>query len=504
MKKQIKQKIAYALALVLGVVSIWGGTAFSLPSMRTVHAETSVTVSTAEQFQTALTGDADTIVLQNNIDDYEQGKVIRLSRQVTIDLASYTWKQYKSNEFMIQSGGNLTLIGSGNIEGGFWVEKGGEFTLDGDITIQQYSELSGNSPITIQGTAIMKKGTVNHETGSGVNVDGGTFTLNGGIVKGHSIINDAGAVVMGGGTFTMSGGTITGTANRNGGGVYLWRRSYNPNPTFNMTGGTITGCKARNGGGVYIEQGTFTITGGSITGNTASNIGGGVYVFSGATFNNNGGTISGNTANGDSSTNDIGYGSSSSSSSSSGGSGGAVVRRSSSSDDDDDDDDDDSSSSSFSSGAVRTSGSGSGKADYKKAGTNSVKYVESAVSANSKSAKVPATVKIGGKTYAVTSIGANAFKGYSKLTSMKIGRNVKRIGAGAFNGCTNLKALTINSKNIQAKNIKGAFKGSAVKTVYVPASKVQAYKNVFTKAVTGSKGKISVKAKQPSKSSKKK
>ena len=90
------------------------------------------------------------------------------------------------------------------------------------------------------------------------------------------------------------------------------------------------------------------------------------------------------------------------------------------------------------------------------------------------------------------------------LTSMKIGRNVKRIGAGAFNGCTNLKALTINSKNIQAKNIKGAFKGSAVKTVYVPASKVQAYKNVFTKAVTGSKGKISVKAKQPSKSSKKK
>ena len=49
-------------------------------------------------------------------------------------------------------------------------------------------------------------------------------------------------------------------------------------------------------------------------------------------------------------------------------------------------------------------------------------------------------------------------------------------------------------KKLTAKNIQGALKGSAVKTVYVPADKVQAYKKIFTKKNTGSKNKISVKA----------
>ena len=485
MKKLMKQKAAYALALVLGVVSIFGGTMFSLPSMRTVHAAgTSVTVSDALGLYNALNNSsASTIMLESSFTD-TNGNVGSITRPVTIDLAGNTLTLNKSNGFGIKSSGSLTLTGNGTIIGYIWIDSGGSLTLNDPVKIQ-YTGGGGMCAITVNG--------------------GGTFTMNGGKI---SSSNET-AVNVCGGSFTMYDGTITGhddTSYGIGGGVVvdsIW------GGTFTMNGGTINGCSAKYGGGVYVGKGSFTANGGSITNNKASISGGGVYVKTGATYTPSASVVfSGNTA-GDSSTNDVGRGSGpssadSSSSSSSSGSGGAVVRRSSSSDDDDDDDDDDSSSSSFSSGAVRTSGSGSGKADYKKAGTNSVKYVESAVSANSKSAKVPATVKIGGKTYAVTSIGANAFKGYSKLTSMKIGRNVKRIGAGAFNGCTNLKALTINSKNIQAKNIKGAFKGSAIKTVYVPASKVQAYKNVFTKAVTGSKGKISVKAKQPSKSSKKK
>lgn len=163
-----------------------------------------------------------------------------------------------------------------------------------------------------------------------------------------------------------------------------------------------------------------------------------------------------------------------------------------------------SSSTSFSNGGVRTSGSGSAKADYTKSSSKSVKYESSEVSYSATSAKVPASAKVGGKSYAVTSIAAGAFSGYDKLKEVAIGKNIKKIGAGAFDGCKNLKTLTINSKKLTAKSVKDAFKGSAVKTVYVPANKVDAYKKIFTKANTGSKGKITVKAKKTAKSGKKK
>lgn len=44
------------------------------------------------------------------------------------------------------------------------------------------------------------------------------------------------------------------------------------------------------------------------------------------------------------------------------------------------------------------------------------------------SASIPNTVKISGKTYQVTGIGANAFKGCTKLKKVSIGKNVEKIG----------------------------------------------------------------------------
>lgn len=158
------------------------------------------------------------------------------------------------------------------------------------------------------------------------------------------------------------------------------------------------------------------------------------------------------------------------------------------------DDDDDSSSKSFSDGGTKTGGSGSSKGDYKKAGKTGAKYTMAEISDKATTAKVPATVKIGKKTYNVTAISSDAFIGYSNLKTVTIGKNIKKIGKNAFSGCSSLKTLTVNSKKLTAKNIKGALKGSAVKTVYVPADKVQAYKKIFTKKITGSKNKITVKA----------
>ncbi|GHV78183.1 hypothetical protein AGMMS49942_30040 [Spirochaetia bacterium] len=61
--------------------------------------------------------------------------------------------------------------------------------------------------------------------------------------------------------FVMYGGTITGNT---GGGVFV------NDGTFTMSGGTISGNTASNlGGGVAVGVDTFTKTGGTISGNTA-------------------------------------------------------------------------------------------------------------------------------------------------------------------------------------------------------------------------------------------
>ena len=90
-----------------------------------------------------------------------------------------------------------------------------------------------------------------------------------------------------------------------------------------------------------------------------------------------------------------------------------------------------------------------------------------------KTIEVPATVKVNGKTYKVTSIEAGAFEDCKKLTTVKIGSNVKTIGDEAFKGCKNLKTVTIG-KNVTAigedafngcKNLKTITIGSNVTAI---------------------------------------
>lgn len=156
----------------------------------------------------------------------------------------------------------------------------------------------------------------------------------------------------------------------------------------------------------------------------------------------------------------------------------------------------------------------SGSVTYKvtksgeKGGT--VEYVKT--TSKSTSIKVPASVKIDGITYKVTSIGSNAFKNNKKLTKVTIGSNVTTIGAKAFYQCTNLKGVTIPAKvtkigkqafygckklktitvkttKLTAKNIGNqAFKGIASKpTIKVPSSKLKSYKQIFTSKGVGTK-----------------
>lgn len=118
------------------------------------------------------------------------------------------------------------------------------------------------------------------------------------------------------------------------------------------------------------------------------------------------------------------------------------------------------------------------------------KTVEYKAPTNTKktSVTVPSQVTIEGTKYQVTSIAKNAFKNNKKLRSVTIGSHVKKIGAGAFQGCSNLKKIIVKSKKLTSIGAK-AFKGIQKKAVFtVPKAKYKAYKKLL-KSKTGFKKK---------------
>lgn len=109
-----------------------------------------------------------------------------------------------------------------------------------------------------------------------------------------------------------------------------------------------------------------------------------------------------------------------------------------------------------------------------------------------KSAKIGATVKIGGKSFKITSIAKNAFKGYKKLSSVTIGKNVTKIEASAFEKCAKLKKIKISGnvlKSVGKNAIKGIYKKA---TIQCPKKKLVAYKKYF-KSSTGYKKSMKIK-----------
>lgn len=111
-------------------------------------------------------------------------------------------------------------------------------------------------------------------------------------------------------------------------------------------------------------------------------------------------------------------------------------------------------------------------------GTRAVQFTSG--KKNAKNVVIPATVKISGKNYKVTSIANNAFKNNKKLKKVTIGVNVNKIGKAAFKGCKNLKSIIIKTKKLTAKKVgANAFKGINKKATFkVPKKKVKAYKKI--------------------------
>lgn len=104
-----------------------------------------------------------------------------------------------------------------------------------------------------------------------------------------------------------------------------------------------------------------------------------------------------------------------------------------------------------------------------------------------KSVTIPATVKIAGVKYKVTAVSAKAFQGYSKLKSVTIGKNVKKIGASAFAKDKSLTKVTVKGtaiKSVGKKAFANVPKKAAVK---VPAKSRKSYKKLFKKGALKAK-----------------
>lgn len=108
------------------------------------------------------------------------------------------------------------------------------------------------------------------------------------------------------------------------------------------------------------------------------------------------------------------------------------------------------------------------------------------------SLKVGNTVKIRGKSFKITAIGNNAFRGYKQLKSVTVGKNVKKIGTKAFYGCKKLKKIVINTTQLQAKKVGSkAFKGIYFKVnIKVPKPKLKSYKKILRAKGVGKRAKI--------------
>lgn len=104
-------------------------------------------------------------------------------------------------------------------------------------------------------------------------------------------------------------------------------------------------------------------------------------------------------------------------------------------------------------------------------------------SKNAKSLKIPATIKVKGKTYKVTAIKASAFKGLKNLTKVEIGVNVKTIGKNAFLNCKKLKTITVKTAKLTTKTVgASAFKGINKKATFkCPRKQLKNYKKLFVK-----------------------
>ena len=172
--------------------------------------------------------------------------------------------------------------------------KGGELSLNGNVTIQN-SHTSQNGTIYVaNGGSVTTSGTGNKIQNNTAARGGAVYAANGGKANLNSItIQDNMATADGGAIYAANGGTVNMTgsmlnnndATVNGGAIYA------NGGMVSVTGGTISNSNAANGGAAYVAAGTVNMTGSTLNNNDATGNGGAIYA-NGGTVSVTGGTIS--------------------------------------------------------------------------------------------------------------------------------------------------------------------------------------------------------------------
>ena len=114
---------------------------------------------------------------------------------------------------------------------------------------------------------------------------------------------------------------------------------------------------------------------------------------------------------------------------------------------------------------------------YKITGNNTVS-VTGITNKKKTTVSVKSTVKIGGKTYKITAIEANAFKNSKKLKKVTIGKNVTTIGSNAFYGCKKIEKVTIG-KNVRTIGNKAFYKCIKLSKITIPSKVTKIDKYAF-------------------------
>ena len=96
-----------------------------------------------------------------------------------------------------------------------------------------------------------------------------------------------------------------------------------------------------------------------------------------------------------------------------------------------------------------------------------------------KKASIPNTMKVSGKTYKVTKVANNAFKGCKKLTKVTIGKNVTKIGKNAFKECKKLKQIIIKTVKLKCVGSKAFEKISKKAVITIPKDQATKYNKML-------------------------
>lgn len=195
---------------------------------------------------------------------------------------------------------------SENSKTGCWtLNPNGAKTISGGIITNNSNGYSGiyidAGSLTLQGGTIVGNGGDSSSCfGGGINLNRGTLAIMGASIE-HNSARDGGGVYSESKNITMSSGNISNnTASRSGGGIYA-KNGFTMDDGYISQNSTLDG----DGGGIYVAGGTFTLKKGTIINNKAvsggilNGRGGGVYTAIQSKFIMDGGKICTNSATND-------------------------------------------------------------------------------------------------------------------------------------------------------------------------------------------------------------